>query len=88
MKRLLAGLVLSAAAVAPAYATDVINQDQKAYKITVVDGSYTSSKDVGPRGSVYGLCTTGPCTIKINGSTIVAGKNDTLLINGGKLKKM
>ena len=55
MKRLLAGIALVAAAASPALATDVINQDQKAYKLTIVDGSYTSSKDVGSRTSQYGL---------------------------------
>jgi hypothetical protein len=88
MKRLLYGLALIAAAASPALATDVINQDQKAYKLTIVDGSYTSTKDVGARVSAYGLCGTGPCMFKIAGASITAGKNDTLYISGGKFRKL
>jgi hypothetical protein len=90
MRRLLVGMVLAAATAlsSPAHATDVINQDQKGYKITIVDGSYTTSANVGVRSSVYGLCTSGPCTFKIKGSSITAGKNEKLVINGGQLKKM
>ena len=88
MKRLIASFALMAAAASPAFATDVINQDQKAYKITIVDGSYTSTKEVGSRTSAYGLCGTGPCTFKIKGSSITAGKDDKILINGGQFKKM
>ena len=88
MKRILAGFALMAAAASPAFATDVINQDKAVYKITIVEGSYTSSKDVSAGGSVYGLCTSGPCTFKIKDASITAGKNDTLIINGGKFRKM
>src|SRR5262245_57789198 len=65
MKKLIAGVLLVAATATSAFATDVYNQDQKAYKLTIVDGSYTSTKDVSEGGSIYGLCTTGPCTFKI-----------------------
>src|SRR5262250_2456953 len=85
MTRLIASLGLVAALASSAFATDIYNQDAKAYKITIVDGSYTSSKDLDARASIYGLCTTGPCTFKIKGSSIVAGKDEKLVINGGKL---
>jgi len=45
-----------------------------------------SSERVSSRCSIYGLCTTAPCTFKIKGSSITAGKDDKLLINGGQLK--
>jgi hypothetical protein len=90
MRRYLASIVLVVVGLAasPAFATDVINQDQKAYTITIVDGGYTSTKDVSARGSIYGLCGSGPCVFKIKGSEIKAGKDDKLVINGGKLKPM
>jgi hypothetical protein len=88
MKRLLAGFALMLASASPALATDIINQDQKAYKLTILDGSYTSTKTVPSRGSVYGVCGTGPCKFTIKGSSITAGKDDKLVINGGKLKRM
>jgi hypothetical protein len=87
MKRLIASFALMGAFASPAFATDVINQDQKAYHITIVDGSYTSTKDVSSRGSLYGVCGTGPCTFKIKGSSISAGKDDRIIINGGQFKK-
>lgn len=88
MKRLLASFALTVLSASPAFATDVINQDNKAYKLTIVEGSYTSTKDVPSRGSVYGLCTTGPCTFKIGGATITAGKDDKLFISEGKFRKL
>ena len=39
MQRLFAGFLLTVAAGTPALATDVINQDSKAYTITIVEGS-------------------------------------------------
>jgi hypothetical protein len=86
MKRLLAGLSLLALS-SPAFATDVINQDGKKYTVTIVEGSYTSSKSLGANGSIYGLCTTGPCTFKIKGSSITVGKDARITINGGKFTK-
>ena len=86
MTRFVAGLFLVLSATA--FATDVINQDNTGYELTIVDGGYTSKVKVGKRNSNYGLCTTGPCTFKIKGSSITAGKDEKLLINGGKLKKM
>ena len=72
----------------PAFATDVINQDSKAYHLTILDGSYTSSKTIGARGSIYGLCGSGPCTFSIKGSKLGGvGKNDRIIISGGVIKR-
>jgi len=71
-----------------AFATDVINQDSKSYKITIVDGGYTSTKTIGARGSIYGLCGSGPCTFSIKGSKLSGvGKNDRIVISGGVIKR-
>jgi hypothetical protein len=70
-----------------AWATDVVNQDAKAYTLTIVDGSVTSTKKLSANGSIYGLCGSDKCTFKIPGSTIVAGKNDRVVISKGKLTK-
>ncbi len=81
-------LVVVLAVAGPVFATDVINQDNKAYKITILDGSYTSTKTVGANGSLYGVCGSGPCTFSIKGSKISGiGKNDRLVIRGGTIKK-
>ncbi len=86
MNRLIALAVLTVGAAASA--TDVIKQDNTSYQLTVVDGGYTSKVNVGKRNSNYGLCASGPCTFSIKGSSITATKDDKLLINGGKLRKM
>ncbi len=70
-------------------ATDVINQDQRAYKVTV-KGVGTGSVDtyaVKARSSLYGLCGRESCVFSIPGSSITAGKKDKLKINGGKITK-
>jgi hypothetical protein len=72
----------------PALATDVINQDRKAYKLTILDGSYTSTKTISAGGSIYGLCGSGPCTFSIKGSKLAGvGKNDRIIISGGVIKR-
>jgi len=70
-----------------AWATDVVNQDNKAYTLTIVAGSYTSTKKIAAKGTFYGLCGADQCTFKIPGSTIVAGKNDRIIINHGKFTR-
>ncbi len=88
MKTIIAGIALVAAVASSAFATDIYNQDKKGYKLTIVDGSVTSERTVEAGSSVYGLCTSGPCTFKIAGSSITVGKDEKIVINGGKLKKM
>ena len=81
---LLAALTLST----PALATDVINQDAKSYKITIVDGGYTETKSVSAHSSIYGLCGSGPCSFSIKGSKISGvSKNARLVISGGVIKQ-
>ena len=70
-------------------ATDIINQDQKAYKVTV-KGVGTGSVDtysVKARSSLYGLCGRESCVFSIPGSSITAGKKDKLKISYGKISK-
>jgi hypothetical protein len=92
MKLVVSSLALAAALVtaAPvAHALDVINQDGKAYKLTVktTTGS-TSDYSLRANGSVYGLCNDSSCTIILKGgNSLTAGKDEKLIINGGKLKK-
>jgi shikimate 5-dehydrogenase len=70
-----------------ARATDINNQDNKAYTVTILDGSVTSTKKLAAHGAFYGLCTGDSCTFSIPGSKLVAGKNDKVKISGGKLTK-
>jgi hypothetical protein len=72
---------------APVWATDVVNQDKKGYTLTIVDGSVTSTKKLAAGGSIYGLCGSDKCTFKIPGASIVAGKNDRVVISNGKFTK-
>ncbi len=82
-------IVLAAVALSsPALATDVINQDAKPYKLTILDGSVTETKSLRANGSIYGLCGSGPCTFSIKGSKVAGvGKGDRLVISGGVIKK-
>lgn len=88
IKKALFALGLVALTGAPALATDVINQDSKPYTITILDGSYTSTKKIGAGGSIYGLCGSGPCTFSIKGSKVSGvDKNARLVISGGAIKQ-
>jgi hypothetical protein len=87
IKTLVAGLFLSASVIGSAAATDLVNYDSKAYSVTLVDGSISQTVKVSSRGSNYGLCTSGPCTFKLGGSSVTVGKNDRVVIENGTLKK-
>jgi hypothetical protein len=78
------GLVSSAA-----HATDIINQDNKAYKVKVQgEGKLSISNfNVGARGSQYGACGYSFCTFEIPGSKVSATKNGKVFIRNGKLVK-
>jgi hypothetical protein len=82
---LFAGMIFCLGAVS-ALATDVINQDSKAYKVKVQgEGKLSiSSHDVSAGGSLYGLCGYSFCTFEIPGSKVSAKKEDRLTIRGGK----
>ena len=72
-----------------AQATDIINQDNKTYKVTVQgEGKLSiSSYNVKAKGSQYGACGYSWCTFAIPGSKVSANKNDKLFIRNGKLVK-
>jgi hypothetical protein len=81
----LAGLVLSLAC-SVAQATDIINQDNKAYKVKVQGEGKLSISNFNIRagGSQYGSCGYSFCTFEIPGSKVSATKNAKLYIRGGK----
>jgi hypothetical protein len=79
------GIVLSVGS--RVWATDLVNQDNKAYTVTIVEGSVTSTKKIAANGTMYGLCGANQCTFKIPGATIVASKNDRVVISKGKFSK-
>lgn len=87
MKKILTAILFVAAAATPALATDLVNYDSKPYAVTLVEGSVTQTVKIGANGSNYGLCTSGPCTLTLNGSSVTVCKNDRVVIEGGQLKK-
>ena len=78
------GLVCSTA-----QATDIINQDNKAYKVKVQgEGKLSISHfNVRAGGSQYGACGYSFCTFEIPGSKVAANKNGKVFIRNGKLVK-
>jgi hypothetical protein len=69
-----------------AQATDIINQDNKAYKVKEQGEGKLSITywNIKPRGSQYGACNYSFCTFEIPGSKASATKNGKLFIRGGK----
>ena len=74
---------------ASAQATDIINQDNKSYKVKVQgEGKLSiSNYTIKPNGSQYGACGYSWCTFEIPGSKASANKNGKLFIRGGKFVK-
>jgi hypothetical protein len=72
-----------------AHATDVVNQDNKPYKLKVQsEGKLSISKyDIKAKTTMYGLCSASFCSFEIPGSKIEAKKGDRVTIRGGKLTK-
>jgi len=72
-----------------ASATDVINQDNRQYKVKVQgEGKLSiSTFTVRAGGSQYGMCNYSFCTFEIPGSKVAAGKNAKLFIRNGKFTK-
>ena len=70
-----------------AQAADIINQDNKAYKVTVVGvgSSSPSYFNIRSGGSQYGMCNSPSCTYAIPGSKVTASRNAVMYIRGGKL---
>lgn len=87
MKKIITAILFVAAAATPALATDLVNYDSKAYSVTLVEGSVTQTVKISASGANYGLCSTGPCTFSLNGSSVTVEKNDRVIIEGGVLKK-
>ena len=85
---MLAGLVLSLTC-SVAQATDIINQDSKAYKVKVQGEGKLSITHFNVRagGSQYGACGYSFCTFEIPGSKVAANKNAKIYIRGGKFVK-
>ena len=83
-----AGLVIGLACTSVA-ATDIINQDNKSYKVKVQgEGKLSiSNYTIKPNGSQYGACGYSWCTFEIPGSKASANKNGKLFIRGGKFVK-
>jgi len=72
-----------------AQATDIINQDNKAYKVKVQgEGKLSISYyNLKPRGSQYGACGYSFCTFEIPGSKVAANKNGKIFIRNGKFAR-
>jgi hypothetical protein len=72
---------------ATAQATDVVNQDNKAYKLKVQSEGKLSISNyvIKAKGSMYGLCGASFCSFEIPGSRIEAKKDDRVMIHNGKL---
>ena len=72
-----------------ALATDVVNQDSKAYKLKVQsEGKLSISNHTVKAGSsMYGLCNYSFCTFEIPGQKVSATKDGKLMIRGGKFTK-
>lgn len=87
MKTILSAILFVAAAATPALATDLVNYDGKAYSVTLVEGSVSQTVKISANGANYGLCSSGPCTFKLNGSSVTVGKGDRVVIENGALKK-
>ena len=70
-----------------AQATDIINQDNKAYKVKVQgEGKLSISHyTIKANGSQYGACGYSFCTFEIPGSKVTASRNAVMYIRGGKL---
>lgn len=74
---------------ATVHATDVINQDKKAYSIKVQgEGKLSiSNHSVKSGSSLYGLCNYSFCTFEIPGHKVSATKDAKLKIRDGKFTK-
>ena len=72
-----------------AWATDVVNQDNKPYKLKVQsEGKLSiSNYNIKAKTTMYGLCSASFCSFEIPGSKIEAKKDDRVTIRNGKLVK-
>ena len=72
-----------------ARATDVVNHDNKSYKLKVQSEGKLSISNyvIKARGTMYGLCGASFCSFTIPGSRIEAKKDERVTIRNGKLIK-
>jgi hypothetical protein len=87
-KAILIGILISSSG-ALALATDVVNQDDKVYKLKVQsEGKLSiSTYDVKAKTTMYGLCSASFCSFEIPGSKIEAKKDERITIHNGKFVK-
>jgi hypothetical protein len=89
MRKILFVTTLMLALGSAALATDVVNQDAKAYKLKVQsEGKLSiSNYTLKPNTTMYGLCGASFCSFEIPGSKVEAKKGDRITIRGGKFVK-
>ena len=87
-KAILIGILISSFE-AVALATDVVNQDNKVYKLKVQsEGKLSISNYVlKANTTMYGLCAASFCSFEIPGSKIDAKKDERITIRNGKFAK-
>lgn len=87
MKLRIFGVIALGLACTSATAADIINQDNKAYKVKVlgVGSSSPSFFNIKSGGSQYGMCNSQSCTFEIPGSRVTGSRNAVMYIRGGKL---
>jgi hypothetical protein len=87
-KTILIGTLISSFG-ALALATDVVNRDNKVYKLKVQsEGKLSiSTYNVKANTTMYGLCGASFCSFEIPGSKIEAKKDERVTIHNGKLSK-
>ena len=88
MKKTLLITAMSMAVCTAAWATDVVNQDDKSYNLKVqTETKYTSNHVIKARGTIYGLCGANHvCSFEIAGSRVVAKNDARVTIRNGKLE--
>ena len=87
-RAILIGILISSFG-AVALATDVINQDNKIYKLKVQSEGKLSISiyDLKANSTMYGLCSASFCSFEIPGSKIEAKKDERITIRNGKFVK-
>ena len=84
---LIATMILSLGAAAQA--TDVVNQDNKLYKLKVQseDKLSISNYVIKAKTTMYGLCAASFCSFEVAGSKVEAKKDDRITIRDCKFVK-
>lgn len=86
MKAIVGGICLLCLGAGAAFAATLSNRDNKAYTFKVNDGGVISTKRIGPKTTMYGLCTPNSrCEISIKGKTVKFNSDSRLKIERGKL---